>query len=87
MHAALAGTQFSVSPGPPWSEQAGEAGAASSSEHAGLVRKTELVCIGQELDHAAAAKALDGCLLTDAEMERGVASWMTLPNPFREALQ
>ena len=62
MHAALAGTQFSMSPGPPWCETgecsvAGEA--SSTSEHGEHGdRKTELVCIGQEFDHAAAASAL-----------------------------
>ena len=59
--------------------------AHGSGEHG--PRKTELVCIGQELDHAAAAAALDRCLLTEREMARGVRAWATLPDPFREKLK
>jgi G3E family GTPase len=82
--AALAGTQFSLSQGPPWcgtSECSLDDGScALGGEH--RARKTEIVCIGQELDHAAASKLLDGCLLTKAEMARGEANWSALPDPF-----
>ena len=88
MHAALAGTQFSLSPGPPWEEveEATQGGGADSSRQNGGYgeRGTELVCIGQELDHAAAAVALDDCLMTTKEMARGVLWWSALPDPFRE---
>ena len=91
VYAALAGTQFSISPGPPWCEtdecetdetDIDKAGEAGSNDHGD--RKTELVCIGQELDHVAAAAALDRCLLSKKEMARGVASWSALPDPFGE---
>jgi hypothetical protein len=45
---------------------------------------TELVCIGRELDHAAAAAMLDGCLLTAEEMAAGEESWLSLVDPFAE---
>lgn len=45
-------------------------------------RRQELILIGQDLDAAAARKALDGCLLTDSEMESGPASWSQLEDPF-----
>ena len=48
-------------------------------------RHTELVCIGQELDHAAAEAALNLCLLTDKEMVGGKESWAALPDSFRKA--
>ena len=37
--------------------------------------------IGQEIDHAAAAAALDACLLTEEEMEGGEEAWAKLPDP------
>ena len=59
-------------------------GGGSSSDHGKHGdRKTELVCIGQDFDHAAASAALDRCLLTTEEMARGVASWSSLSDPFR----
>ena len=92
-HAALAGTQFTMAPGPVW-------WAATSREEwpAGLHetihelwdekhgdRQTELVCIGHELDHAAAEAALRACLLTEEEMAGGEDGWRTLADPFAEA--
>jgi hypothetical protein len=41
-----------------------------------------LILIGQDLDAAAARKALDACLLTDSEMESGPVSWSQLEDPF-----
>ena len=92
-HAALAGTQFTLAAGPPWF-----AALARESWPEGLEedikplwheehgdRQTELVCIGQELDHAAAEAALEACLLTDEEMAGGHESWAALADPFREA--
>ena len=90
---ALAGTQFTLTPGQPW-------WASVRREHwpAGLAdeiekdwheqhgdRKTELVCIGQDLNHAAAQVELEACLLTDAEMMAGKKSWYSLRDPFWEA--
>tara|TARA_B100000795_G_scaffold109625_1_gene80901 strand:- start:450 stop:722 length:273 start_codon:yes stop_codon:yes gene_type:complete len=89
MHAALAGTQFSMSQGPPWSET-DECSLTDKACEPRLLdhgdRKTELVCIGQELDHAAAAAALNRCLLSNKEMARGLASWSALPDPFHEVV-
>ena len=48
-------------------------------------RQTELVCIGQDLEHEAVKEELDRCLLTDKEMAGGEESWAALPDPFREA--
>ena len=42
---------------------------------------SSLVCIGRELDHAAASRALDRCLLTKKEMAAGEAGWTALPDP------
>ena len=44
-----------------------------------------MVCIGQDLDHAAAQAELEGCLLTEEEMKGGSESWFALPDPFYEA--
>ena len=86
-HAALAGTQFALSPGPPWwaalpadewPEGLAEDLKGSTlwdAEHGD--RQSELVCIGQQLDHAAAAAALEACLLTDEEMA-GEARWAAM---------
>ena len=94
-HAALAGTQFALSPGPPWwaalpadewPEGLAEDLKGSTlwdGEHGD--RQSELVCIGQQLDHAAAAAALEACLLTDAEMAGGEARWAAMADPFAEA--
>lgn len=38
--------------------------------------------IGMGLDEAAVRAALDGCLLTDAEMAAGPAGWCRFPDPF-----
>ena len=78
-HAALAGTQFSMTPGPGWCEE------AEGTDAELCARATELVCIGQELDHAKAAAALDKFLLTKKEMAGGHASWAAMPDPFRHA--
>ena len=85
---AIAGTQFSVSPGPPWwafmpREHWPEGLEESIKDiwhEAHGDRRTSLVCIGQDLDHAAATAALDACLLTKAEMAAGEAVWATLPD-------
>ena len=92
-HAALAGTQFTLAPGPPWwaatAREAWPAGVREEilqlwhEEHGD--RQIELVCIGNELDHAAAGSALQACLLTDEEMAGGKCSWRRLVDPFSEA--
>ncbi|MCC5887921.1 MAG: zinc metallochaperone GTPase ZigA [Gammaproteobacteria bacterium] len=45
-------------------------------------RRQEIVFIGQQMDVSAARAALDACLLTDAELDLGPASWRRLPDPF-----
>ena len=92
-HAALAGTQFSLAPGPPWwdaldrelwpSGLKEEIAPLWDEEHGD--RQSELVCIGQELDHSAATAALSTCLLSDEEMEAGQEAWAALPDPFAQA--
>jgi G3E family GTPase len=90
--AALAGTQFTLAPGNPW-------WASVKREHwpPGLKediqtdwheqhgdRRTELVCIGQDLDHEAAQAVLETCLLTEVELAAGQTSWFSLRDPFFE---
>ena len=55
---AIAGTQFTLLPGERWDAKHGD-------------RRTELVCIGRELDDEAARALLEACLLTDEEMACG----------------
>lgn len=90
--AALAGTQFALSPGQPW-------WASVKREHwpEGLSdeikkewtkygdRRTELVCIGLELEQAAAQAELEKCVLTESELEAGPAAWFSFKDPFYEA--
>jgi G3E family GTPase len=45
-------------------------------------RQTVLALIGFGLDHVALRDLLTGCLLTDAELADGFASWSELPDPF-----
>ena len=92
-HAALAGMQFTLSPGPPWwaelPREEWPEGLAEAiqplwdKQHGD--RQSELVCIGQELNHAAAADALEACLLTDEEMAAGELAWAAYPDAFGEA--
>ena len=44
--------------------------------------RQELVFIGQHIDFSLLAHELDACLLSDAEMELGEASWKRLNDPF-----
>ncbi len=44
--------------------------------------RQELVFIGQNLDQAAMTRALDDCLLSEAELLEGRKHWATLPDPF-----
>ena len=45
-------------------------------------RRTELVCIGRELDGEAARAQLEACLLTAEEMKINEESWLALADPF-----
>ena len=102
-HAALAGTQFTMQPGPPWVaavphaqwpealvEQIQRDKAEAERDPTGFHmwddehgdRRTELVCIGRDLDREAARAHLEACLLTDEEMASGQQSWLALPDPF-----
>ena len=92
-HAALAGTQFTVEPGPPWWAAVERGGwPRGLTEDIKAVwhevhgdRRTELVCIGRHLDAAAVTSALDACLLSEGDMACGEDAWATLPDPFAAA--
>jgi G3E family GTPase len=45
-------------------------------------RRQEIVFIGVGMDEAALRRALDACLLSDAEMAKGPKAWAELPDPF-----
>jgi G3E family GTPase len=45
-------------------------------------RHQEIVLIGQQLDRAALAAALDRCLLNFTETRKGMAAWRELADPF-----
>jgi len=45
-------------------------------------RRQELVFIGVEMEETALRAQLDGCLLTDEEMQQTVSDWATYPDPF-----
>ena len=91
---ALAGTQFSVTPGPAWLatvkpfkwQRPLAAEIMQEDWHAQHGdRKIELVCIGQDLDHEAARTELERCLLTAAEMAAGPKAWFGYVDPFYDA--
>lgn len=92
-HMALAGTQFEMTPGPPWWAVLDRNEWPEGLEDCILPlwheehgdRQTELVCIGQELNHAAVRVELDKTLLTEEEMAAGHENWEKLIDPFREA--
>ena len=84
-----------MSPGPPWwaaiprhfwpDGLAEELAACWDADHGD--RRTELVLIGQELDHEAAREQLESCLLTAKEMACGEESWLALADPWKAAKQ
>jgi G3E family GTPase len=49
--------------------------------------RQELVFIGQHIDFSLLAHELDACLLSDAEMELGEASWKRLNDPFGDCYE
>ena len=92
---ALAGTQFTVSPASPWwaaiprvhwpdglAEEM-EADGAWDDEHGD--RRTELVCIGRDLNPKEASGQLAECLLNDEEMAAMAANSLEIPDPYWEA--
>jgi len=50
-------------------------------------RRSEIVCIGKEVDKEAAMAQLEACLLTPEEMATSKASWLDLPDPFAKMLK
>ena len=91
--ASLAGRRFTVMPGAPWwasvDRREWPKGLAADLvpplwQEPWGDRQNELVVIGKDMDHDAVRAALDACLLTDAEMAGGSASWEAeLPNPWK----
>ena len=75
--ASLAGRRFTVQYGAPWSAAItnGSEPAKPSEMELDLWqepwgdRRTELVVIGQDMDHIAITTALEACIMTDGEME------------------
>lgn len=47
-------------------------------------RRQEIVIIGIDMDETALRRRLDGCLLTDVEMARGMRAWRSFPDPFQQ---
>ena len=95
-HVALAGTQFTVKPGPAWwaviprhqwpdgLQEEMQRDGIWEDEHGD--RRNEIVCIGRGIDHDAASALLDACLLTDEEMAAGEDSWREMADPFVKQL-
>jgi G3E family GTPase len=73
--ASLAGQKFSLSYGAPWGAAIHNSVVPQEEALAGLWqkpwgdRRTELVVIGQDMDHEAMIAALEACVLTEEEME------------------
>jgi G3E family GTPase/TPR repeat protein len=87
---ALAGQQYQLDRGPVWyatipknhwPEKIKETIAPLWREPHGD-RQQALVMIGQQMDVPAITAALEKCLLTDEEYEKGIESWASLPDPF-----
>jgi G3E family GTPase len=100
---AIAGTQFTMSPGDKWKaavqhhfwpdeveEEMRQDLLNTARDPTGNYtwvaeygdRRTELVCIGRELDSEAARVQLEPCLLTSDEMAASKESWLALADPF-----
>jgi hypothetical protein len=45
-------------------------------------RRQEIAIIGIDMDETSLRRRLDACLLTDAEMARGIRAWRRFPDPF-----
>ena len=91
---SIAGDSLTLEPGGPWfaamdPEELGEdpetrewAGQVWESEYGD--RRQEVVFIGIEMPQQAIEAALDGCLLTDAEMAADASEWASLDDPLPE---
>ena len=88
---SIAGDSLTLEPGGPWFaalDPAELTDDAETLEWVGRVwepdhgdRRQELVFIGIEMPQEAIEAALDGCLLTDAEMASDVSGWALLDDP------
>ena len=77
--ASLAGCSFSVTFGEPWFASGTGTGNNNNNNNnhsRGGGRRTELVVIGQDMDHAAMTAALEACVLTDDEMAAYEETWL-----------
>ncbi|MDE2652205.1 MAG: GTP-binding protein [Gemmatimonadota bacterium] len=88
---SIAGDSLTLDPGGPWFAALDPAEFADDPETLEWVgrvwepghgdRRQELVFIGIEMPQGAIVAALDGCLLTDAEMASGASGWTSLGDP------
>uniref|UniRef100_A0A7S4BA55 CobW C-terminal domain-containing protein n=1 Tax=Chrysotila carterae TaxID=13221 RepID=A0A7S4BA55_CHRCT len=91
-HASLAGTQFTLGPGAPWWAaldkevwpEGLEQDLAPLWHEPHGDRQVELVCIGTHMDHDVVRRALEACLLTDAEFDAGSEAWKGYEDPFAD---
>ncbi|KAJ8607189.1 hypothetical protein CTAYLR_007352 [Chrysophaeum taylorii] len=66
--ASLAGRHFTIAFGAPWSAAIDSRGTEALWQEPWGDRRTELVVIGQDMEHAALTAALEACVATDDEM-------------------
>jgi G3E family GTPase len=83
MNHGFAGLFWSAVPETHWPEHVEHRAAIESKcEPPYGDRRQEIVFIGQMLDEEQARRALDACLLTEAELAAGPEAWKVYPDPF-----
>jgi G3E family GTPase len=79
------GTWWAVAPEEEWPDDPEDRAHIESEWHGEYGdRRQELVLIGAGMDREALIAKLDGCLVTEAEMETGPEGWRELDDPFPE---